>query len=171
MDMIKRKYEKTFAMIKPGSFKDLYEIKNMIMKSGKKIRILDFFSTTMKRSYIEKLYEVHKDRGFYNDMCASYEDKEVHLMILGGFGVVSKVRDLLGATDPKKAVEGTLRHRFGVDIDNNVMHSSDSVENALREKQFFNFMKSLKPNPYRKKHTPHKILMNQKNEFRTHISK
>jgi nucleoside-diphosphate kinase len=163
---MKKSYEKSFAMIKPGSFKDVYQIKDMILKSAKKIKILDYFNVVVTKAEMEKLYEVHKERSFFNSMCDSYDNQQVHFLKLGGMDVIKKVRDLLGATNPKEAEPGTLRARFGVDIDNNVMHGSDSLENAQRELAFFDLIKAKKNvNPYAKKHTPKKTALRDKNPF------
>jgi len=129
--------EKTLSIIKPDAVERNLEneIKNIFKEKGfkiakeKKIQLL--------KSEAEEFYKVHETKPFYNDLCAYLSSGPIVVMILEKEGAVTANRELMGATDPKKAEEGTLRKKFGVSIDKNSVHGSDSVENAKIEVDFF----------------------------------
>ena len=129
--------EKTLSIIKPDAVERNLEneIKNIFRENGfkiekeKKIQLL--------KSEAEEFYKVHETKPFYNDLCAYLSSGPIVVMILEKEGAVTANRELMGATDPKKAEEGTLRKKFGVSIDKNSVHGSDSVENAKIEVDFF----------------------------------
>ena len=98
-------------------------------KKKKKIQI--------EKSEAEKFYKVHETKPFYNDLCAYLSSGPIVVMILEGENAVSKNRQLMGATDPQKAENGTIRKLYGISIDKNSVHGSDSVENAKIEIDFF----------------------------------
>ena len=129
--------EQTLSIIKPDAvernFQD--EIKNEFKKNGfliskeKKIHI--------SKSEAEQFYKVHQTKPFYNDLCAYLSSGPIIVMALEKENAVLDNRKLMGATDPKKAEEGTLRKKYGISIDKNSVHGSDSVENAKIEIDFF----------------------------------
>jgi nucleoside-diphosphate kinase len=91
----------------------------------------------LSKTEAEGFYAVHKARPFFNDLVKSMTSGPVVLMVLEGEGAVAKNREIMGATDPKKAAEGTLRKDFATDIEKNTVHGSDSVENAKIEVSYF----------------------------------
>ena len=91
----------------------------------------------LSRAEAEGFYAVHKARPFFNDLVAFMTSGPVVLMVLEGENAVAKNRDVMGATDPKKAAEGTLRKDFATDIEKNTVHGSDSPENAKIEVSYF----------------------------------
>jgi nucleoside-diphosphate kinase len=91
----------------------------------------------LSRAEAEGFYAVHKARPFFNDLVAFMTSGPVVLMVLEGEGAVLKNRDVMGATDPKKAAEGTIRKDFATDIEKNTVHGSDSPENAKIEVSYF----------------------------------
>jgi nucleoside-diphosphate kinase len=82
-------------------------------------------------------YAVHRERSFYNDLVRYMSSGPVLVLVLEAENAVGRLRDLMGATDPKKAAEGTIRKRFATSIEKNVIHGSDSVENARIEISYF----------------------------------
>ena len=129
--------EKTLSIIKPDAVeRNLGEdIKQEFKKNGfiifkeKKIKI--------EKSEAEKFYQVHQSKPFYNDLCTYLSSGPIVVMILEKTNAVLENRSLMGATDPLKADEGTLRKKYGISIDKNSVHGSDSLENAKIEIDFF----------------------------------
>ena len=129
--------EQTLSIIKPDAVdRNLdNEIKEMFKNSGfsivkeKKIQIEKFEA--------EKFYKVHETKPFYNDLCAYLSSGPIVVMILEKENGVLANRELMGATNPKDAKEGTIRKKYGISIDKNSVHGSDSVENAKIEIDFF----------------------------------
>ena len=129
--------EQTLSIIKPDAVKRNLseEIKNefksngFIIKNEKKIMI--------EKSEAEKFYQVHQSKPFYNDLCEYLSSGPIVVMVLEKLNAVMDNRKLMGATDPKKAEDGTLRKKYGISIDKNSVHGSDSVENAKIEIDFF----------------------------------
>ena len=129
--------EQTLSIIKPDAVERNLEneIKEMFKKTGfnihkeKKIKIL--------KSEAEQFYKVHETKPFYNDLCAYLSSGPIVVMILEKENAVLRNRDLMGATNPKDAEEGTIRKKYGISIDKNSVHGSDSVENAKIEIDFF----------------------------------
>ena len=129
--------ELTLSIIKPDAVERNLdnEIKEMFKNRGfnivkeKKIQIL--------KSEAEQFYKVHETKPFYNELCSYLSSGPIVVMILEGENAVLQNRKLMGATDPKKAEEGTLRKMYGISIDKNSVHGSDSVENGKIEMDFF----------------------------------
>ena len=129
--------EQTLSIIKPDAVKRNLseEIKNefksngFIIKNEKKIMI--------EKSEAEKFYQVHQSKPFYNDLCEYLSSGPIVVMVLEKLNAVMDNRKLMGATDPKKAADGTLRKKYGISIDKNSVHGSDSLENAKIEIDFF----------------------------------
>ena len=129
--------EKTLSIIKPDAVdRNLEnEIKNIFKDKG--FKIAKEKKIQLAKSEAEEFYKVHETKPFYNDLCAYLSSGPIVVMILEKEGAVAANRELMGATDPKKAEEGTLRKKFGASIDKNSVHGSDSVENAKIEVNFF----------------------------------
>ena len=129
--------EKTLSIIKPDAVERNLEneIKNIFKDNG--FKIAKEKKIQLAKSEAEEFYKVHETKPFYNDLCAYLSSGPIVVMILEKESAVIANRELMGATDPKKAEEGTLRKKFGVSIDKNSVHGSDSVENAKIEVNFF----------------------------------
>ena len=129
--------ERTFAIIKPDAVgRGLAgDIIKRIEQSGLKIRGMRLMHLSLAEA--ERFYEVHKARPFYNDLCAYMTSGPVIVMVLEGDKAIVRWRELMGATDPKKANAGTLRADFGENIERNAVHGSDAPETAAQEIPFF----------------------------------
>ena len=129
--------EQTLSIIKPDAVER--NLENEIKKEfiNKGFKIAKEKKIQLAKSEAEEFYKVHETKPFYNDLCAYLSSGPIVVMILEKEGAVTANRELMGATDPKKAEEGTLRKKFGVSIDKNSVHGSDSVENAKIEVNFF----------------------------------
>ena len=124
---------KTLAIIKPDAVQKGYtgEIISMILKAGFKIKAMKM--THLTKSSAEGFYSIHKERPFFNDLVAYMTSAPCVPVALERENAVAEYRKLIGATDPKKAAEGTVRKLFAVDIQANAVHGSDSDENAEKE--------------------------------------
>ena len=124
---------KTLAIIKPDAVQKGYagEIIAMIIKAGFKIKAMKM--THLTKSSAEGFYSVHKERPFFKDLVAYMTSGPCIPIALKRENAVEEYRKLIGATDPKKADEGTIRKLYAVDIQLNAVHGSDSDENAVRE--------------------------------------
>ena len=129
--------EQTLSIIKPDAVERNLEneIKDFFEK--KKLKILKIKKIKISKEEASEFYKVHQTKPFYNDLCNYLSSGPIVVMILEGENAVSKNRQLLGATDPSKAEEGTLRKMYGISIDKNSVHGSDSVENGKIEIDFF----------------------------------
>ena len=129
--------EKTFAIIKPDAVARAFigDIIKRIEQSGLKVRAMRL--TKLSREQAERFYEVHKARPFYNDLCTYMSSGPVVVMCLEGEDAIKRWRELMGATDPKKAAAGTIRYDFGENIERNAVHGSDAPETAAQEVPFF----------------------------------
>ena len=129
--------EQTLSIIKPDAverklenlIKEFFEKNNLKILKSKKVKI--------SKEEASEFYKIHQTKPFYNDLCNYLSSGPIVVMILEGENAVSKNRAIMGATDPTKAKEGTLRKMYGVSIDKNSVHGSDSVENARIEIDFF----------------------------------
>jgi nucleoside-diphosphate kinase len=129
--------EKTLSIIKPDAVERnlIEEIKSIFIKNGLKI-------SNSKKIHITKeeaaeFYKVHQSKPFYNDLCNYLSSGPIFVMILEGNNAVAANRKLMGATNPKDAEPNTIRKLYGISIDKNSVHGSDSVENAKIEIDFF----------------------------------
>ena len=129
--------EKTLSIIKPDAVERNLEeeIKEMFKKTGFNIHKEKKIHIT--KSEAEEFYKVHQTKPFYIDLCAYLSSGAIVVMILEHESAVLRNRDLMGATNPKDAEEGTIRKKYGISIDKNSVHGSDSVENAKIEIDFF----------------------------------
>ena len=129
--------EQTLSIIKPdaiernleGKIKSFFEKNNLKILKSKKVKI--------SKEEASEFYKVPQTKPFYNDLCNYLSSGPIVVMILEGENAVLKNRELMGATDPSKANEGTLREMYGVSIDKNSVHGSDSLENGKSEINFF----------------------------------
>ena len=129
--------ERTLSIIKPDAvernleneIKELFKKNDLNIVESKKIKI--------SKEEAEKFYKVHQTKPFYNDLCSYLSSGPIIVMILEGKNAIKKNRDLMGATDPKKAENGTIRNLYGISIDKNSVHGSDSTDNAKIEIDFF----------------------------------
>ena len=129
--------EQTLSIIKPDAVERNLEndIKNFFEENSLKITKIKKVKITKEEA--SEFYKVHQTKPFYNDLCNYLSSGPIVVMILEGESAVSKTRQLMGATDPSKADEGTLRKMYGLSIDKNSVHGSDSVENGKIEIDFF----------------------------------
>ena len=129
--------EKTLSIIKPDAVdRNLdNEIKQMFIKNG--FNIFKEKKIQIEKSEAEKFYKVHETKPFYSDLCAYLSSGPIVAMILEKKNAVADNRKLMGATNPKDAEDGTIRKKYGISIDKNSVHGSDSVENAKIEIDFF----------------------------------
>ncbi|MDB5107857.1 MAG: nucleoside-diphosphate kinase [Candidatus Binatus sp.] len=129
--------EQTFAIVKPDAVKRglTGDILKRIEASG--LSIAAMRKLRLSRAEAEKFYEVHKDRPFFSGLCDYMTSGPVVVMVLQGEGAIVKWRQLMGATDPKKAEAGTIRRDFGIDVEQNATHGSDAPETAAQEIAFF----------------------------------
>ena len=129
--------EQTLSIIKPDAvernlvedIKNIFIKNNLIIKENKKIHIT--------KDEASECYKVHQSKAFYNDLCSYLSSGAIVVMILEGENAVLANRKLMGATNPKDAEENTIRKLYGISIDKNSVHGSDSVENAKKEIEFF----------------------------------
>ncbi len=128
---------RTFTMIKPDAVaaNNTGAITKMIEEAG--FRIVAMKKTALTKELAGKFYAIHKERPFYNDLCAYMSSGPIVPMILEKENAVEDFRKLIGATDPTKAAPGTIRNLFAKSIEANAIHGSDSDENAAIEGAFF----------------------------------
>ena len=129
--------EHTLSIIKPDAVERNFteEIKNEFKSNG--FTIKNEKKIKLEKSEAEKFYQVHQSKPFYNALCEYLSSGPILVMILEKLNAVMDNRKLMGATDPQKAEEGTLRKKYGISIDKNSVHGSDSIDNAKIEIDFF----------------------------------
>ena len=129
--------EQTLSIIKPDAVERNLEgeIKEMFKSNG--FQILKEKKIQIEKAEAEKFYKVHETKPFYNDLCEYLSSGPIVVMILQKENAVKGNRELMGATNPKDAEEGTIRKKYGISIDKNSVHGSDSVDNAKVEIDFF----------------------------------
>ena len=131
------KIEQTLSIIKPDAvernlidqIQNIFKNNKLTIKNSKKIHIT--------KDEAAEFYKIHQSKPFYNDLCEYLSSGPIVVMILEGVGAVTANRKLMGATNPKDAEENTIRKLFGISIDKNSVHGSDSSENAKNEIEFF----------------------------------
>tara|TARA_B100000989_G_scaffold276899_1_gene237473 strand:+ start:98 stop:508 length:411 start_codon:yes stop_codon:yes gene_type:complete len=131
------KVEQTLSLIKPDAVERNLEeeIKKFFIKSG--FTIAKQKKVKLEKKDAEIFYKVHETKPFYNDLCNYLSSGPIVAMILEKIDAVSENRKVMGATDPAKADDGTIRKKYGLSIDKNSVHGSDSIENATKEINFF----------------------------------
>ena len=129
--------EQTLSIIKPDAVERnlVDEIKKIFEKNALKIK--DSKKIHITKDEASEFYKVHQSKPFYNDLCAYLSSGPIVVLILEGQNAVLENRKLMGATNPKDAEENTIRKLFGISIDKNSVHGSDSIENAQKEIEFF----------------------------------
>ena len=129
--------EQTLSIIKPDAVERNLEneIKEMFKSNG--FTILNEKKIQIEKSEAEKFYKVHETKPFYNDLCDYLSSGPIVVMVLEKDNAVLGNRELMGATNPEDAEEGTIRKKYGISIDKNSVHGSDSAENAKIEIDFF----------------------------------
>ena len=129
--------EQTLSIIKPDAVERnlVNEIKNHFIKNN--LKILKEKKIKISNEEASEFYEVHQTKPFYDQLCNYLSSGPIVVMILEGENAILKNRELMGATDPTKAEIGTLRKMYGVSIDKNSVHGSDSSDNAKKEINFF----------------------------------
>ncbi len=129
--------EQTLSIIKPDAVERNLEgeIKEMFKSNG--FQILKEKKIQIEKAEAEKFYKVHETKPFYNDLCEYLSSGPIVVMILQKENAVKGNRELMGATNPKDAEEGTIRKKYGISIDKNSVHGSDSIDNARIEIDFF----------------------------------
>tara|TARA_X000000950_G_scaffold83826_1_gene105479 strand:- start:1579 stop:1989 length:411 start_codon:yes stop_codon:yes gene_type:complete len=131
------KIEQTLSIIKPDAVERKLdsEIKEMFKDSG--FSIIKEKKIQIEKSEAEKFYKVHETKPFYSDLCEYLSSGPIIVMVLEKENAVLGNRKLMGATNPKDAEEGTIRKKYGISIDKNSVHGSDSIDNARNEIDFF----------------------------------
>jgi nucleoside-diphosphate kinase len=129
--------ERTLSIIKPDAVERNLENKIKYFFEEKNLKVLKSKKIKISKDEASEFYKVHQTKPFYDVLCDYLSSGPIIVMILEGDNAVSKNRELMGATDPLKAEEGTLRKMYGISIDKNSVHGSDSVENAKIEIGFF----------------------------------
>ena len=129
--------EKTLSIIKPDAVERNLEkkIKDFFLKND--FEVLKEKKVKISKEEAAEFYKVHQTKPFYEDLCSYLSSGPIIVMILSREDSVLKNREIMGATDPKKALPGTIRAEYGLSIDKNSVHGSDSVENAKKEINFF----------------------------------
>ena len=129
--------EQTLSIIKPDAVERNLdnEIKEMFKNKG--FKIIREKKIQIEKSEAEKFYKVHETKPFYNDLCNYLSSGPITVMILEKDNAVFANRELMGSTNPEDAEEGTIRKKYGISIDKNSVHGSDSLENAKVEIDFF----------------------------------
>ena len=129
--------EHTLSIIKPDAVERnlTEEIKSIFTKNG--LKIINSKKIHISKEEAAEFYKVHQSKPFYNDLCAYLSSGPIFVMVLEGEDAVAKNRKLMGATNPKDAEPNTIRKLYGISIDKNSVHGSDSVENAKNEIDFF----------------------------------
>ena len=129
--------EQTLSIIKPDAVERNLENEIKKMFLDKDFKIIKEKKIQIEKSEAEKFYKVHQTKPFYNDLCAYLSSGPIVVMILEKENAVLANRELMGATNPKDALDGTIRKKYGISIDKNSVHGSDSLENAKIEIDFF----------------------------------
>ena len=129
--------EQTLSIIKPDAVERNLENEIKEIFKNKGFKILKEKKIQIEKNEAEKFYKVHETKPFYNDLCTYLSSGPIVVMTLEKENAVLENRELMGATNPKEATDGTIRKKYGISIDKNSVHGSDSVENAKIEINFF----------------------------------
>ena len=129
--------EQTLSIIKPDAVERNLadEIKNIFKNN--KLSIIDSKKIHINKDEASEFYKVHQSKPFYNDLCSYLASGPIVVMILEGENAIKLNREIMGSTNPKDAKDGTIRKLYGISIDKNSVHGSDSLENAKKEIDFF----------------------------------
>ena len=135
--MNKNSLERTLSIIKPDAVERELETKIKKIFLDNKLNIVESKKIQISKEEAEDFYRVHQTKPFYEKLCSYLSSGPIIVMILDGENAIQKNRDLMGATDPQKAKDGTIRKIYGISIDKNSVHGSDSPKNAEVEINFF----------------------------------
>jgi nucleoside-diphosphate kinase len=129
--------ERTLSIVKPEAVANnlIGEVYVRLERGG--LRVVAARMTHLRREQAEAFYDVHRERPFFRDLVEYMISGPIMVQVLEGENAIARNRDLMGATDPKKAAPGTIRAEFGESIERNVVHGSDGPETAAREVAFF----------------------------------
>ena len=129
--------EKTLSIIKPDAVERnlTQQIKEFFLKNN--LKIIKEKKIQVTKDEAAEFYKVHQTKPFYERLCNYLSSGPITVMILEGDNAIKENRRIMGATDPKNAEEGTIRKKYGISIDKNSVHGSDSLENAIKEIEFF----------------------------------
>ena len=122
--------ERTLSIIKPDAVERQLEEKIKKIFLNNNLNIVDSKKIQISKDEAEKFYRIHQTKPFYEKLCSYLSSGPIIVVILYGENAIQKNRDLMGATDPKKAKDGTIRKLYGISIDKNSVHGSDSLKNA-----------------------------------------
>ena len=129
--------EQTLSIIKPDAVERNLDDKIKSVFINKGFKIVKEKKIKLEKEDAEKFYKVHETKPFYNDLCEYLSSGPVVVMVLEKEDAILANRGIMGSTDPKKAEDGTIRKQFGISIDKNSVHGSDSIDNAKIEIDFF----------------------------------
>ncbi len=129
--------EQTLSIVKPDAVERNLENRIKTFFKEKNLKILKNKKVHITKEEAAEFYKVHQTKPFYKNLCNYLSSGPIVVMVLEGEGAVFKNRQIMGATDPLKAEEGTLRKMYGLSIDKNSVHGSDSAESAKTEIDFF----------------------------------
>ena len=129
--------EQTLSIIKPDAVERNLESEIKEMFKNKGFQIIKEKKIQIEKSEAEKFYKVHETKPFFNDLCEYLSSGPIIVMVLQKENAVKRNRELMGATNPKEAKDETIRKKYGISIDKNSVHGSDSVDNAKLEIDFF----------------------------------
>ena len=129
--------EQTLSIIKPDAVERNLDqqIKSIFVKNG--FKIIKEKKIKLEKNEAEQFYKVHQTKPFYDRLCNYLSSGPITVIILEGDNAIKENRRIMGATDPIKAEDGTIRKKYGISIDKNSVHGSDSIENAKKEIEFF----------------------------------
>ena len=131
------KIEQTLSIIKPDAVERNLSEKNKSFFLKNNLSIKDTKKLHVSKDEAAEFYKIHQSKPFYDQLCNYLSSGPIEVLILEGENAVLKNRELMGATDPKNATDGTIRKFYGISIDKNSVHGSDSVDNAKIEINFF----------------------------------
>ncbi len=131
------KIEQTLSIIKPDAVERNLtdEIKSILLKAN--LNIKESKKIHITKDEAAEFYKVHQSKPFYNDLCSYLSSGPIVVMLLEGENAIKLYRKIMGATDPKNAEDDTIRKLYGISIDKNSVHGSDSSDNAKKEINFF----------------------------------
>lgn len=129
--------QRTLSIIKPDAVSKNHIGEILAMLEAQGLKLIAMRMTHMTVAEAKKFYEVHRERPFYHDLVSFISSGPVVVSVLEGEEAVKKNRDIMGATNPKEALAGTIRAKFAENIEENAVHGSDSLENAQKEIAFF----------------------------------
>ncbi len=129
--------ERTLVIVKPDAVERNIATRILSMIEASGLRLVSIKSLRLGKEDAMRFYYVHKDKNFFDSLTTYMSSGKVVVGVFEGEDAIARVRKIMGATDPKKAEEGTIRKLYGLDIEKNSIHGSDSVESAKFEISFF----------------------------------